>query len=157
MIPCSSILAKPPLRSSEPRQTTSRTLPRTTSGMSLSSFRRFGPTRPRYGSPGQVEAQFFLARITQDRTRYDYVVAHLDARYANEVRDNFANPPTANLYEHLKTELILRLSLSEDQKVRQLQSAELAERKPSQLLHHMRALAGNMEVPDYLLRALWLQ
>ncbi|XP_075535215.1 uncharacterized protein LOC142570762 [Dermacentor variabilis] len=105
----------------------------------------------------QVEAQFSLAHITQDRTRYDYVVAHLDARYANEVRDILANPPMANLYEHLRTELIRRLSPSEDQKVRQLQSAELAERKPSQLLRHMRALAGNMEVQDSLLRALWLQ
>ena len=43
----------------------------------------------------QVEAQFSLARITQDRTRYDYVVAHLDARYANEVLDILANPPMA--------------------------------------------------------------
>ncbi|XP_072140708.1 uncharacterized protein [Dermacentor andersoni] len=105
----------------------------------------------------QVEAQFALAQITQERTRYDYVVAHLDARYASEVRDILANPPTANLYEHLKMQLIRRLSPSEDQKVRQLQSAELAERKPSQLLRHMRALAGNMEVQDSLLRALWLQ
>lgn len=105
----------------------------------------------------QVEAQFSLARITQDRTRYDYVVAHLDARYANEVRDILTNPPTANPYEHLKTALIRRLSLSEDQKIRQLQSAELAERKPSQLLRHMRALAGNMQVQDSFLRSLWLQ
>ncbi|KAH7974279.1 hypothetical protein HPB49_013619 [Dermacentor silvarum] len=124
MIPCSSILTTPPQRSprlpapprsSEPRQTASRTLPRPTSSASLSSFRRFGPTGPRYGSP-KVEAQFSLACIPQDRTRYNYVVAHLDARYANEVRDILASPPTANLYEHLKTDLIRRLSLSEDQK-----------------------------------------
>ena len=105
----------------------------------------------------QVEAQFSLAHINQDRTRYDYVVAHLDARYANEVRDILANPPTANAYEHLKTALIRRLSLSEEQKIRQLQSAELAERNPSQLLRHMRALAGNMHVQDSFLRLLWLQ
>ncbi|KAH7941408.1 hypothetical protein HPB49_013383 [Dermacentor silvarum] len=100
---------------------------------------------------------FSLARITQDRIRYDYLVAHLDARYAKKVRDIPANPPTANVYEPLKTELIPHLSLSEDQKVQQLQSAELAERKPSQLLRHMRALVGNMEVQDSLLLALWLQ
>ena len=41
--------------------------------------------------------------------------------------------------------------------MRQLQSAELAERKPSQLLRHMRALAGNMEVQESFLRSLWLQ
>ncbi|XP_049267947.1 uncharacterized protein LOC125756928 [Rhipicephalus sanguineus] len=105
----------------------------------------------------QVEAQFSLARITQDRTRYDYVIAHLDARYANEVRDILANPPTANHYEHLKTQLIRRLSLSDEQKVRLLQSTELAERKPSQLLRHMRALAGSLQVQDSFLRVLWLQ
>ncbi|XP_072143121.1 uncharacterized protein [Dermacentor andersoni] len=66
-------------------------------------------------------------------------------------------PPFRADSPELKKELIRHLSLSEDQKVRQLQSAELAERKPSQLLRHMRALAGNMEVQDSLLRALWLQ
>ncbi|KAH7980030.1 hypothetical protein HPB49_012786 [Dermacentor silvarum] len=91
----------------------------------------------------QVEAQLSLACITQDRTRYDHVF--------------LANPPTANLYEHLKTALIRRLSLSEEQKIRQLQSAELAERKPSELLRHMRALAGIMQVQDSFRRALWLQ
>ncbi|KAH7977983.1 hypothetical protein HPB49_004117 [Dermacentor silvarum] len=74
----------------------------------------------------QVKAQFSLARITQDWTRYDYVVTHLDALYANETA-------------------LTCLSLSEEQKIRQLQTAELAERKPSQLLRHMRALAGNMQ------------
>ncbi|XP_040067539.1 uncharacterized protein LOC120840848 [Ixodes scapularis] len=99
----------------------------------------------------QLEAQFSLARITQDRTRYDYVVANLDSRYANEIRDILDNLPAANLYQHLKTELNRRLSLSEDQKVRQLiQSAELAERKPSQFLRHM-------QVHDFFLRTLWLQ
>ncbi|KAG0439715.1 hypothetical protein HPB47_016554 [Ixodes persulcatus] len=49
--------------------------------------------------------------------RSDYVVAHLDSLYANEIRDILENPPAANLYQHLKTELTRRLTLSEDQKV----------------------------------------
>ncbi|KAH7971200.1 hypothetical protein HPB49_020193 [Dermacentor silvarum] len=103
-----------PPRTSEPQQTASRTLPRTASGVYIAV--KLPPfwedwTEVRMA---QVEAQFFLAHITQDRTRYDYVVAHLDARYANEFRDILANSPTANLYEHLKTELIRRLPLSED-------------------------------------------
>ncbi|KAG0421706.1 hypothetical protein HPB47_002416, partial [Ixodes persulcatus] len=81
-----------------------------------------------------------------------------DSRYANEIRDILDNPPAANLYQHLKTELTHRLSLSEDQKLRQLiQSAELAECKPSQFLRHMRALAGNTQVHNFFLRTLWLQ
>ncbi|XP_050046649.1 uncharacterized protein [Dermacentor andersoni] len=142
MIPCSSILPAPP-RTSEPRQTASSMLPRCQASDVWAD------------SPelwfAQVEAQFALAHITQDRTRYNCVVAHLDARYANEVRGILAKPPTANIYEHLKTELIRRLPLSENQKVQQLQSAELAERNPLQLIHHMRALAGNVEVQDSFL------
>ncbi|XP_037563015.1 uncharacterized protein LOC119442272 [Dermacentor silvarum] len=65
----------------------------------------------------QVEAQFSLARIiTQDRTRYDYVVAHLDSRYAAELRDVLASPPADDCYLHLKRELIRRLSPSQDEK-----------------------------------------
>ncbi|KAH7966297.1 hypothetical protein HPB49_015099 [Dermacentor silvarum] len=64
----------------------------------------------------QVEAQFSLARITQDRTRYDYVVAHLDSRYAAELRDVLASPPADDCYLHLKRELIRRLSPSDDEK-----------------------------------------
>ncbi|KAG0435016.1 hypothetical protein HPB47_018732, partial [Ixodes persulcatus] len=37
-------------------------------------------------------------------------------RYVNEIRNILDNPPAANLYQHLKTELTRRLSLSEDQK-----------------------------------------
>ncbi|KAH7980505.1 hypothetical protein HPB49_016748 [Dermacentor silvarum] len=44
-----------------------------------------------------------------DRNRYDYVVAHLNTRYANEVQDILANHTTApedcTDYEHLKTAL----------------------------------------------------
>lgn len=98
-----------------------------------------------------IEAQFSLARITEDRTRYNYVVAHLDARYAKEVRDILANPPATNLYQHLKNELIRRLSLTEDQKVRQLQSAKLADHKPSQFLRHLRVLTGNLGVQNCFL------
>ncbi|KAH7952667.1 hypothetical protein HPB49_000052 [Dermacentor silvarum] len=41
---------------------------------------------------------------------------HLDTRYGSEIQDIIANPPAANLYRHLKAELIHRLSLSQDQK-----------------------------------------
>ncbi|XP_037280319.1 uncharacterized protein LOC119173621 [Rhipicephalus microplus] len=106
----------------------------------------------------QVEAQFSTARITQDRTCYDYVVAHLDSRYAAEVRDILANSPADDRYLHLKRELIRRLSPSQDEKVRNLlQHEELGDRKPSQLLRYMRDLLGSTPVDDCLLHIIWLQ
>lgn len=106
----------------------------------------------------QVEAQFSLAQIKQDQTKFDYVVAQLDSRYASEVDDILTNPPAADRYQRLKKELIRRLSLSEEQKVRQLlMSEELGDRKPSQFLRHMRSLAGHTQVQDSFLRTLWLQ
>ncbi|XP_075723960.1 uncharacterized protein LOC142766033 [Rhipicephalus microplus] len=106
----------------------------------------------------QVEAQFSTARITPDRTRYDYVVAHLDSRHAVEVCDILANAPADGRYLHLKRQLIRRLSPSQDEKVCQLlQHEELSDRKPSQLLHYMRDLLSSSPVNDSLLRIIWLQ
>lgn len=106
----------------------------------------------------QVEAQFELANITRDQTKFNYVVSQLDGQYAGEVDDIITKPPAADRYEKLKYELIHRLGLSEEQRVRQLlMSEELGDRKPSQFLRHMRSLAGSTPIQDSLVRTLWLQ
>ena len=106
----------------------------------------------------QADAQFSIANITQDATKYSYIVSHLDSRYAADVEDIILNPPAQDAYTHLRTELIRRLSLSEEQRVRQLlMEEELGDRKPSQFLRHLRSLAGTTQVQDNLLRQLWLQ
>lgn len=120
-------------------------------------FPPFWPDKPEVWF-AQAEAQFALANITQDTTKYNYIVSQLDARFANEVDDIITRPPNTGRYERLKTELIRRLSLIEEQRVRQLISAEeLGDRKPSQFLRHLRSLAGSAQVQDNLLRTLWLQ
>ena len=83
-----------------------------------------------------------------------------DNRYASEVEDiiTIISPPATNKYTTLKTELIRRLSLSQDQRVRQLLAQEeLGDRKPSQFLRHLRSLAGSSRLEDSILRTLWLQ
>lgn len=106
----------------------------------------------------QAEAQFSVAGITQDATKYAYVVSQLDSRYAAEVEDIIINPPQQNAYVYLRAELIRRLSTSEEQRVRQLLMEEqLGDRKPSQFLRHLRSLAGTTQVQDNLLRQLWSQ
>ncbi|KAH7936714.1 hypothetical protein HPB49_003231 [Dermacentor silvarum] len=80
---------------------------------------------------------------------------HLDTRYGSEIQDIIANPPAANLYRHLKAELIHRLSLSQDQKVRQLlQCEKLGDHKSSQFPCHTHTLAGNTQIYDHFLQTL---
>lgn len=104
----------------------------------------------------QVESQFALSSVTGDETKFNYVSGNLEARYAAEVRDILVAPPAIGKYQHLKTELIRRLSTSQEKETRQLLEHEkMGNRKPSQFLRHLRGLAGTA-VPDGLLKTIWL-
>ncbi|XP_076182723.1 uncharacterized protein LOC143154624 [Ptiloglossa arizonensis] len=104
----------------------------------------------------QLESQFVLARITQDSTKYHYVSAHLENQYADLVNDIISDPPTQNMYDTLKAELIRRLSDTREQKVRTLlEHEEIGDRKPSTFLRRLQNLAGDT-VSNEFLRTLWL-
>lgn len=103
----------------------------------------------------QIEGQFALSRITDDSTKFYYVISQLNYQYAAEVEDVITNPPKANRYEKLKSELIKRLSVSRENKVKQLlMHEELGDRKPSQFLRHLQNLAGP-QIPEDFLRTIW--
>lgn len=114
----------------------------------------FWPTDPELWF-AQVDNQFLTASITDDTIRYGYVAGHLEARYAAEVRDILTSPPAKDKYNKLKEELIRRLSITQEQKTRQLlEDEKIGDRKPSQFLRHLQSLAGTA-VPEELLRSLW--
>ncbi|XP_063897018.1 uncharacterized protein LOC135118570 [Helicoverpa armigera] len=103
----------------------------------------------------QMDAQFALANIKTDETKYYYVTGHLDPKYADVVEDIITNPPATDKYEKLKAELIKRLSASREEKVKQLlMHEELGDRKPSQFYRHLLNLAGP-GVPEEFLRTIW--
>ncbi|XP_076380676.1 uncharacterized protein LOC143261933 [Megalopta genalis] len=105
---------------------------------------------------GMVERSFEASGITTEATKFGYVLGALNPVYAAEVRDIIMNPPNTGQYQRLKTELIRRLSSSQEQKTRRLlESEEIGDRKPSQFLRHLRGLAGN-NVSDSVLRTLWM-
>lgn len=103
----------------------------------------------------QIEGSFALSKIKDDDTKYFYVSAQLEHRYAAEVKDILVNPPATGKYETLKSELIKRLSASREKEVTQLlMHEELGDRRPSQFLRHLRHLAGK-NIPDDFIRTIW--
>lgn len=105
----------------------------------------------------QLEAQFQIAHITADLTKYNYVLAAIDTDILTQVTDFLAQPPTRNKYEGLKNRLIAIYSDSREKTLKKLLSdVELGDKKPSQLLNEMIRLGGT-SVPRELVRTLWLQ
>ena len=103
----------------------------------------FWPTDPTIWF-AQVEAQFSIQNITQQKTRFHYVIAALDPEVAVEVRDLVLHPPNDVPYNKLRSELIKRMEASEQRRLQQLLTAEeLEDRKPTQLLQHMQQLLGD--------------
>jgi len=104
-----------------------------------------------------IEAQFALRNITDDTTRYHYVLASLGNDTSAAIEGLLDNPPRSNLYAALKTELLKVYGLTEKQKKRQLLSlAGLGDRKPTELLRHMKSL-HKTHPKDILFMALFVQ
>lgn len=108
----------------------------------------------------QVEALFDLRRITAQRTKYLHVVSTLPSEVADEFDDVLNLPHATRPYDHFKTIVLTRKTVSERSRLQQLLNAEeLGDRRPSQLLHRMRQLLGDsmQESESPLLRELFLQ
>lgn len=103
----------------------------------------------------QIEGQFAIAGITVDTTKFYYITSNLEPQYARHVSDIIKKPPDDGKYEKLKAELIKRLSVSQEAKLKQLLNDEvLGDRKPSEFLRHLQKLAGPA-VPEDFMRTLW--
>lgn len=100
----------------------------------------------------QVECQFAISKVTDETAKFYHIVGSLERQYAAEVEDILTGAPD---YNKLKSELIKRLSVSRENKVKQLLMVEeLGNRKPSQFLRHLQHLAGP-EVPGDFLKTIW--
>ncbi|XP_035228620.1 uncharacterized protein LOC118200760 [Stegodyphus dumicola] len=104
----------------------------------------------------QLEAQFDIAGITVDSTKFNHVISAIESDILNSVCDIVLHPPVTGKYDTLKTRLIELHSESEESKIRTLlQGLELGHQRPSQLLCRMRNLAGET-IGGPLLKSLWI-
>jgi hypothetical protein len=79
----------------------------------------------------QAEAQFSLAGIATERTKFHHVISQLDHRYAVEAWDITISTPPRDPYTTLCTELLEWLPPSREQRLRQLLTPEpMGDRKP---------------------------
>ncbi|PNF17992.1 hypothetical protein B7P43_G17333 [Cryptotermes secundus] len=102
----------------------------------------------------QAEAQFTLAGIGSEQTKFCYVISQLDQRYVSEVENIITSPPERGPYTLLRTELVRRLSPSPEERIRQLLTVEeIGDRKLSQFLIYLKSLAP--EVSDNVIRSVW--
>ena len=102
----------------------------------------------------RIEAHFSIKNITQDNTKYDYVVSALDFKTAEEVHDVLVNPFQTDKYHSLKCALIKAFDKSQTQRDYELLNLNgLGDRKPTALLRKINALNDD---PQTLKRALFL-
>lgn len=104
-----------------------------------------------------IEAQFVVAGITQDTTKYYSIISALNSEVLTYVCDIVLQPPAENKYNALKQRLIAEFSDSDQQRIKTLLSElVLGNDKPSQLLRRMGQLGGKTLDTEFL-KTLWLQ
>ena len=106
----------------------------------------------------QTEAQFALRRITEDDTKYYYVVSALGNATACRVAHLLGNPPEDDKYETLKCVLLETFGQTESERARQLLSLPgLGDAKPSELMDRMLALLPGNHKPCFIFKEIFLQ
>ncbi|UYV63697.1 hypothetical protein LAZ67_2005345 [Cordylochernes scorpioides] len=109
-----------------------------------------------------LESQFLLNKpspITNDDTKFSYLISLLPPSTAIEVREFIKSHPPDNKYDALKKAIIKCTTDSEFKKLQQLLTQEeLGDSLPSQLLRRLRQLVGESKaVSETTLKMLWMQ
>ncbi|VDP56817.1 unnamed protein product, partial [Schistosoma mattheei] len=91
--------------------------------------------------------------IRSQASKYAYAVGALPIEIAAEVGDLIDHVPESEPYDNIKAAVIQRTTVSDEKRLQQLlTSCDLGDKKPSQLLRHMKQLAG-----PYKLKQMWFQ
>jgi hypothetical protein len=89
----------------------------------------------------QAEAQFNIRKVTEDSTKYYYVVSALDQTTASRIMDVLQHPPDEGLYDNLKKRLLETFGQTRrDRASKLLHLNGLGDRKPSELMDEILSL-----------------
>ncbi|XP_062557439.1 uncharacterized protein LOC134222312 [Armigeres subalbatus] len=106
----------------------------------------------------QAKAQFSLAQVTKDDTKFWHIIAKIDQSVICHVADLVSTPPADNKYKAIKDRLIARFALSPQARLEQLlSSCDLGDFRPTHLLARMSEIATGLNVDDNLMKMLFLQ
>lgn len=106
----------------------------------------------------QAEAQFNLAKITKDETKFWHIIAKIDQSVICHVSDLVSNPPAEDKYKSVKDRLIARFASSPQARLEQLlSSCDLGDFRPTHLLARMSEVATGLNVDENLMKMLFLQ
>jgi len=106
----------------------------------------------------QAEAQFGIAGVTTEETKFYHVISALPPDSALEVRDLILTPPTTDPYTTLKDTLIRRTMESAARRVEKaLESAEMGDMRPSQILRRLEQQLEGMKTDPKLLTQVFLR
>lgn len=105
-----------------------------------------------------MEAQFAIANIKVDSTKYFHVIAALPPEVVCKVSDLVTSNPKEGDFEKLKAGLISRCAESKTKRLHAvLDTEEIGDKTPSEFYHHLRHLVNDLDVSDSVLFDRWLQ
>lgn len=106
----------------------------------------------------QAEAQFVLAGVVADETKYYHIISKIDQSVICHIANLVQNPPAADKYKKVKDRLISRFEISAQGKLERLLNAcDLGDMRPTHLLARMQELAAGLNISDDVMKVLFLQ
>ena len=106
---------------------------------------------------GLLEAAMNLSKLTNDVTKYYYVISSLDPSTANLIADIIMSPPPVDKYKTVNVRLMKLFGQSEKTRAQEsLRTCRMGDEKPSHFLQRLRGLAGS-NMPDSVLKSIFLE
>lgn len=106
----------------------------------------------------QAEAQFTLAGVARDDTKFYHIISKIDQSVICHISDLVQHPPAEEKYAKVKARLISRFEISAQGRLeRLLNSCDLGDMRPTHLLARMQELGAGLNINDDVMKVLFLQ